>query len=155
MVFVSKNSTVEIPVRSTPIFRQNLRFSANCHCIQAKFLQQRSKKVERGLENVFDCLLKEKKSNLDKNSLYEAIFPSIHEQAKSKQQFPGDLAFIFPTLFECENQLRRNSINTVATKPSCCFILISALTDETQMYGANKKPLLDLSEYKKQLCLTF
>ena len=44
-------------------------------------------------------------------------------------------------------------INTVATKESCCFILISGFIDETEKYYTNNKRSLDPSEYKKQRCL--
>ena len=41
-------------------------------------------------------------------------------------------------------------LNTVATKESCCFILISGFFDETEKYYTNNKRSLDPSEYKKK-----
>ena len=46
-------------------------------------------------------------------------------------------------------------LNTVATKGSCCFILISSFVDETEKYYTYNKRSLDPREYKKQRCLDF
>ena len=45
--------------------------------------------------------------------------------------------------------------NAVATKASCCFILMRKVTDDTKMTDTNWKRSLDLSENKKQCCLNF
>ena len=45
--------------------------------------------------------------------------------------------------------------DTVATKGSCCLILISGFIDETVKYYTNYKRSVDPSEYKKQRCLDF
>ena len=40
-------------------------------------------------------------------------------------------------------------LNTAAVGASCCFVLISGITDETKMFDTNNKRSLDLSEYKE------
>ena len=49
----------------------------------------------------------------------------------------------------------KNVLNTPAAEASCCFILISGLIEEAEMYDTNNKRSFDLSEYKKQRCLKF
>ena len=46
-------------------------------------------------------------------------------------------------------------VNTVATKRSCCIILINGFIDETQNYEINNKRSLDASEYQKKHCFNF
>ena len=98
--------------------------------------------MERGLENVFIWLLKRKK-NMNGTSLYEAIFSSIYEQSKFQ--------LYSSVKFRCVEIV----LNTVPTKASSCFVLISGLFDETRMYYTSKKRSHDLSEDKKQRCLNF
>ena len=54
-----------------------------------------------------------------------------------------------------KNRCVEKVINTVATKGSCCFLLISGFIDETEKYYTNNKRSLDRSGYKKQHCLDF
>ena len=49
----------------------------------------------------------------------------------------------------------KNVLNTPAAEASCCFILISGLIEEAELYDTNNKRSFDLSEYKKQRCLKF
>ena len=80
---------------------------------------------------------------MDRISLYEEFFSSIYEQS----------------MFQHYSSVKIRCVtivfNTVATKSSSCFVLISGLTDETPMYYTNKKRPYDLNEYKKQRCLNF
>ena len=54
-----------------------------------------------------------------------------------------------------KNRCVEKVLNTVATKGSCCLILISGFIDETEKYYTNNKCSLDPSEYKKQRCFDF
>ena len=46
-------------------------------------------------------------------------------------------------------------LNTAAAAASCCFIFISRIIIEAEIYDANNKRSLYLSDYKKQRCLDF
>ena len=90
-----------------------------------------------------------KKEKLGQSSIYGAVFSSSYERSKSKQQFSGNLALTFPTLFESENEAREKSFNNVASKASYCFLLIAEFFEETELFDTNNKRSHELSEYKK------
>ena len=54
-----------------------------------------------------------------------------------------------------KNRCVEKVLKTVATKASCCLILINGFIDETEKYYTNNKCSLDPSEYKKLRCLDF
>ena len=49
----------------------------------------------------------------------------------------------------------KTALNTVAAAASCCFVFIIRIINEAEIYDANNKRSLDLSDYKKQRCLDF
>ena len=83
------------------------------------------------------------------------MFFSSYEQPKSKQWFYRNFVFAFPALFNCKNWRVKIVLNTAAAEASCCFILISGVVVEAEMYDTSNKRSLDLIEFKKDRCLNF
>jgi len=78
------------------------------------YSQQSTMKMGRSLENVFQSDSKSRKEKhriLDKIYFQTKIFSSSYEQSNSKQRLFRNFTFAFPTLFECGNWARENSID--------------------------------------------
>ena len=58
-------------------------------------------------------------------------------------------------LFECKKGCVKKALITAPAAASCCFILMSGVMAEAEMYDTSNKRSLDLSKFKKGGCLNF
>ena len=111
--------------------------------------QQSNIEAERGLENVIDQLLKQKRENWKKE-----YFPTVRNNQSPNSGFL-EISLLLSQHFSFMEFRCVEEVYTVATKGSCCFILISGFIDETQMYDTIYKRSFDPSDYKIKRCLNF
>ena len=116
------------------------------------YSQQRATKVGRGLETVIQSASKSKKEKrriLDKILSRQQCFPAV-----MNNQSPNS-GFIDISLLRSQHyssvKFRRVKLVliTAAAEASCCFILISGVMVEAEMYDTNNKRSLDRSEFQK------
>ena len=96
-MFASKHTRVEIPSKSIPTLRKNLRFSASSHSIHEKVFPAKYHKVGKGLEKVVHS------ASETKIFFTKYYFSAVMNNHTPKQRSSGDFAFTFPTLFESGN----------------------------------------------------
>ena len=118
-MLASKHTRVEIPSKSIPTFRKDLHFLASSHSIHEKVFPAKYYKGGKRPRKSFSISFWNKK-NWTKIFSTTQFFPRALNNRTPKQRSSGNLAFAFSTLFEYENQVLKNSLNTVATKESCC-----------------------------------
>ena len=153
-MFASKNKSKSF-IQIYQIFSQKLgffgKFSLYYHTVFTANYNESGKSSRKR----FSISFQHKKRNLDYYSFLEAMFTAV-----TNNQSP-DSGFIEFSLLHSQNyssvETRRMKIvlNTAAAEGSCCFVLISGIINEAEMYDTNKKRSLDLSDYKKQHCLNF
>ena len=102
VMFASRHTRVEIPSKSIPTLRKNLRFSASSHSIHEKVFPAKYHKLGKGLEKVVHSASKTKKQFGQKH-FTKHYFPAVMNNHTPKRRFSGDFAFTFPTLFESGN----------------------------------------------------
>ena len=102
-MFASKHTRVEIPSKSVPTLRKDLRFSASSHSIYEKVFPAKYHKVGKGLEKVVRSASQTKKRYFDKNFYTKHYFPAVMNNHTPKHWSSGDFASTFPTLFESGN----------------------------------------------------
>ena len=83
------------------------------------------------------------------------MFSSSYEQPKSKQWFCRNFALHSQRNSSVKTKRVKIVLITATTEASCCFILMSAVMVEAEMYDTNNKRSLDQSEVKKECCLNF
>ena len=83
--------------------------------------------------------LRIKKKIFGQNFFPDSNVFSCYEQSKSKQRFHRNFAIAFPTLFECKNWVHEIVLKTAAAEASCCFISMSGVNVEAEMYDTDNK----------------
>ena len=96
-----------------------------------------------------------KKENFGQIFFPTATFSSSYEQTKSKKWSYKIFAGHSLQYSSVKNRRVNILINTAAAEESWCFILISGVMFEAELYDAIKKRSFDLSEFKKERCLNF
>ena len=97
-MFASKHTRVEIPSKSVPTLRKDLRFSASSLSIYEKVFPAKYHKVGKGLEKVVRSASQTKKKKFRQKLKYEALFSSSYEQFYSKTLVFWRFRFYIPNI---------------------------------------------------------
>ena len=144
-MFASKLTRVEIPSKSVPTLRKDLRFSASSHSIHEKAFPAKYHKVGKGLEKVVHSASKTKKK-FEQKLFYEALFSSSYELSYSKTAVFWRFRFYIPNIVRVWKLGWWKKFSCVVSEANCCFILMGDFFDETEMYDTNNKRSFHLSE---------
>ena len=122
------------------------------------YSQQSTIKVRRGLEHVFKSLCKskeEKRRFLDKIASTQQCFPAVMNSQNPNSGVTEILLLHSQHYSSVKIRRAKIVLITAAKEASCCFILMSGVMVEAEMYDTNNKCSVDLSELKKERCLRF
>ena len=92
------NTKVEMPSKSSPTLRKDLRFSAILILFMIKCSQRKTTKMGKGQEKPVHSASKTKTRNLGKKFLCEALFSSSWEQSYSKTALFWRFRFYIPNI---------------------------------------------------------